>query len=72
MEAEARGMEDVAAKMTEQINQQRNFMQTWEEQQRINIIMMKGETMGSCPRMVISQTLETWVEEVRLWSRQSP
>ena len=45
MEAEARGMEDVAAKMTEQINQQRNFMQTWEEQQRINIIMMKGETM---------------------------
>ena len=28
--------------------------------------------MGSCPRMVISKTLESWVEEVRLWSRQSP
>ena len=58
--------------MTEQMKQQKMFMNNWEQQQRINNVMMKGESMGVCPRMISSQTLESWVEEVRLWSRQCP
>ena len=79
MEAGTRGIEDLArlteqqtTKMAEQLKQQSIFMKTWEEQQRINNIMLKGENMGACPKMMNDQTLESWVEEVRLWSRQSP
>ena len=75
METGTRGIEDLAqlteqqtTKMAEQLKQQRIFMKTWEEQQRINNIMMKG----ACPKMMNDQTLESWGEEVRLWSRQSP
>ena len=79
LEAGSRGIEAIiksteqqAAKMTEQMKQQKMFMNNWEQQQRINNVMMKGESMGVCPRMISSQTLESWVEEVRLWSRQCP
>jgi hypothetical protein len=34
--------------------------------------MSKGENIGECPTMVRDQTLESWAEEVNLWSNQCP
>ena len=72
LEAVARGLE-AAARGAEQHNeQQRIMMSTWEQQLRTNMVISKGETMGDCPKMVKSQTLESWGEEVKMWSRQYP
>ena len=75
LKAVTKGMEAVtkcAEQQTEQWKQQKIFMNNLEQQQMINNAMKKGETFGPCPRMIGSQTLESWVKEVRMWSRQCP
>ena len=70
LEAMAQYAEKQTTMMTEQIKPQRILMDSWERQQKMNQAMTKAETMGVCPRMVKTQTLESWVEEVRIWSNQ--
>ena len=54
------------------MEQQRIIADTMKQQMQMNLIMSKGENMGECPKMVKDQTLETWAEEVKLWSNQCP
>ena len=72
MEAVARGLEATAKGAEKQLEQQRTIVDTMKQQMQVNLIMSKGENMGECPKMVKEQTLETWAEEVKLWSNQCP
>jgi hypothetical protein len=72
MEAVARGLEATAKGAEKQLEQQRTIVDTMKQQMQVNLIMSMGENMGECPRTVKEQTLETWAEEVKLWSNQCP
>ena len=72
LEAVARGLQGAPKVAEHQAEQQRMMMMTLEQQIKVNNAMAKGETMGDCPKMTISQSLESWVEEVKMWNCQFP
>ena len=75
MEAVTRGLEAVTGGAEETSNQQRILVEQqmkMNEQMRMSIVMAKGDYIGECPKMMNSQTLESWAEEVKLWDSQSP
>ena len=63
LEAVARGLEGSARGAEQQLEQQRTMLNTMKQQMKMNEIMLKGENMGQCPKMVKEQTLESWAKK---------